>query len=297
MLRFLAASSLLFFLLSVTTQHAFAATGHNCAPPIPPPVSGTLLQPPAIHGLVFINEVLEAPHSTWNCSELGTYTPVTDTWVEIYNSQNSPFDLYGVHTSLDSGPKTQPFYFPVGSAIPPNGYLVIFPRTSSYFSSTETTTLRLLINNIPVDQVTIPSLGLDQSYARIPDGSSTWQICSSPTIDASNRILQATATPTHNPTRTSTSTTRQQGGGTYGNTTTGGSNSTQPVDGVQPTWSTLSLPTTESVATTSTLPLSTTSPTTQTNDSTDLYRKAGLTLLLLALAGALFWCWRLFKPS
>jgi hypothetical protein len=81
---------LLLFLVYARPGYA-AATPHGCAQPAPPPVSGSPVIPPATPGIVVINEVLNNPGSTWNCSEpAGTFSLSTDSWVELYNPQNQP---------------------------------------------------------------------------------------------------------------------------------------------------------------------------------------------------------------
>jgi hypothetical protein len=310
--RFLTLASILLLLtLVLTPSFVFAAQKHGCAPVTPPAVSGTLVQPSATHGTLFINEALLTPHSTWNCSEVGTYTATNDTWIEIYNAQNQPFDLYSVHTSIDSGPNTNPFYLPFGSSIAPYGFLVVFPRLDANFLVTETTTWRLLIGGIPIDTVSIPLLGEDQSYARVPDGGSTWVITSTPTIDANN--ISSVIPPT--PTRTkaeATATARttpgngkgsgsnrggSSGSGTYGNGgNTGTASGQQQVAGVQPTWSTLKNP--GGVTPTPFINTPSTNTALQmSNNTLDVPHKILLTLLIIALAATLFWCWRLFRTS
>jgi hypothetical protein len=251
-------------------------------------VSGSLVTPPTQYGTLLINEVLTLPHSTWNCSESGTYTPVNDAWVELYNPQNQPFDLYSVHSSLDSGPNTNAFYLPFGSAIAAHGYLVVFPRTA--FLSTEGTILRLIINDVVIDEVNIPPLGADQSYARIVDGSSTWQVTSNPTIDASNVPAQQ-ATPTPTP---STSSSSGYGSGGKYTSSTSGANRKVHVDGTQPDWSILQLPT--STSSTQVVLPSREIPTTssQPDENVDIMHKIVLTLLAIALALTLLWGWQLF---
>lgn len=301
----------LFVLLVVTAcaTDVYAATKHGCAPLVPPPVSGTLIQPSAQRGLLVINEVLLAPRSIWNCTELNTFSYVSDTWVEIYNTQNQPFDLYAVHASLDSGNNTNPFYFPFGSAIAPHGYLVVFPRISAAFVTTESSTLRLLIAGIAVDTVTLSALPDDYSYARIPDGTTTWQITSNPTIDASNSLLPSPSpTPTSTPTRTPTSTSRSNkgsssgsSGGSYGSGTfNSGGTGSPALNGTQPAWSTMHLPTTDTTSSINNASADTTptqpAPLLQsTNTAIDIPRKIALTVLLVLLAATLLWCWRLFR--
>jgi hypothetical protein len=300
-------------LLVLTLIPAFASVPvkHGCAPVIPPTISGTLVQPTATRGTLFINEVLLVPHSTWNCSELGTFTPTDDTWLEIYNTQDQPFDLYAVHASIDSGPSTNPFYLPFGSAIAPHGFLVVFPRTDESFISTETSQWRLLIDGIAVDEVTIPSLGEDQSYARIPDGSPSWVITSIPTIDSSN--ITSVIPPTHTMTRAQSTATAHILRGTNGRSSSnrgtrngnegigtdnngGTPTDGQQINGVQPTWSTLQHPVT--VLTSQTLTTASSNSLVQgKSNELDILHKFLLIILIVALAAALFWCWRLFRTS
>ncbi len=311
-MRFLALTSILLLLTLVFTPLFFvsAATKHGCAPVTPPTVSGTLMQPAATHGILFINEALLVPHSTWNCSELGVYTVANDSWIEIYNAQNQPFDLYSVHTSIDSGPNTNPFYLPFGSAIAAYGFLVVFPRLDANFSSTETSTVRLLIGGIPVDEVSIPVIGEDQSYARIPNGGPTWIITSVPTIDANNTLSLIAPTPTRTKAKATATARATSGhnkgsnhgakgssGGSYGNgSSTGSGNGQQQVDGVQPSWNSLQYPD-KITAPPSTGTQSSSVAVPISNNDLDIPHKILLTLLVVAFSAALFWCWRLFRPS
>lgn len=311
-MRFLALTSILLLLTLVFTPLFFvsAATKHGCAPVTPPTVSGTLMQPAATHGILFINEALLVPHSTWNCSEVGVYTATNDTWIEIYNAQNQPFDLYSVHTSIDSGPNTNPFYLPFGSAIAPFGFLVIFPRLDASFLATETSTVRLLIGGIPVDEVSIPVLGEDQSYARIPNGGSAWVISSVPTIAANNTLSVIVPTPTMTKakaTATARATsgynkgssrgTKGRNGGSYGNgSSIGSGNGQQQVDGVQPSWNSLQYPDKITAPPSTGTQSSSVAVPVSINDLA-IPRKILLTLLVVAFSAALFWCWRLFRSS
>jgi len=163
---------------SALISHASSASTHGCAPLIPPPVPGSPPPAPAIPGRLLINEVLSLPGSRWNCSEPNnTYSINSNSWVELYNPQSQAYNLYAAHASFDTGPNTLPFYLPLGAVIAPHGYLVLFP---SMFSGTLIkANLRLIIAGVTIDQVNIPSLPIDHSYARIPDGSNSWQITNS----------------------------------------------------------------------------------------------------------------------
>ena len=289
--RIFATGIAVLLLFLVNFAPVYAATkphAHGCAPLAPPPVSGSLTSPPATPGIVLINEVLNNPGSNWNCSEpAGTSSITTDSWVEIYNPQNQPFNLYAAHTSLDSGPSTFTFHFPFGAAITAHGYLIVFPDTYAGMLNAGNN-LRLTIGGSEIDQVSIPALAHDTSYARIPDGSANWQITTNPTIDASNpSSTQATATPV---------TTKGSG---YSGSGSGysGSGYTTPtlVTGKQPGWSKLQLPATNSsTAPGTTNPLVASPAASTTTNAWDAPRRILLTVLVVGLALSLFWCWKVF---
>jgi hypothetical protein len=276
---------LLLFLLTTAPGHA-STTPHGCARPAPPPIPGSPGPPPATPGIVLINEVLNNPGSNWNCSEpANTYSLMTDAWVELFNPQNQPFNLYAAHTSLDAGPNTFTFHFPFGAAIAARGYLVVFPDTYAGMLNAGNN-LRLTIEGTEIDQASLPTLAPDTSYARIPDGSANWQITTNPTIDASN-------TPSTGVTPTPVST-KGSGGNSYN-----GNGYTTPtlVSGKQTGWTKLQLPaTTDSSATpAATNPLVTSPSTASTTSAWDVPRRILLTVLFVALALSLFWCWKLFS--
>ncbi|HEU5228586.1 MAG TPA: hypothetical protein VFU49_12300 [Ktedonobacteraceae bacterium] len=300
-MRFLVALCFVFLVTSVTISHVFATPEHGCVSSIPPAVSGSLTQPPPAPGLLFINEVLltPAPHSIWNCSDTGEPSSNTDMWIEIYNPQDQPFDLYSVHATIDSGPNSKPFFLPFGAAIGAHAFLVVFPRTDPFFLNTETSTLRLVIADTTIDQITAPSLGGDQSYARVPDGSNSWQITSQPTIDASNNPVLTVSTPTpqshHQATEPSTKNkTAKVPPGNNTGTTSATADQTSIVNGTQPTWTALQLPSptvAPSVQPVASVPTVTLAP--QTSDTADVPQKILVTTGAIVLALALFWSQRL----
>lgn len=286
---------LLCSLTSLSVAATSSAGGHGCAPPVPPGIAGSPAPAPAVPGVIVINEVLLVPHSTWNCSETGSYFSTTDAWIELYNTQNQAFNLYAAHALIDSGPNTNTYSFSFGAAIAAHSYLVVFPRTSSAFASSETATLRLVIPNVVVDQVTVPALGPDQSYARTSDGASNWEMTSTPTIDASNTSLQVS------PTATGSSVGSVGSIGTGNTRTTSGSNSGDHkvlVDGVQPPWNRLQFPSTTPTASVDLHPTTIATPTASpVSSGPDLFRRIVLTVLVIALGAALFWCWKAFNKA
>jgi hypothetical protein len=234
---------------------------------------------------VLINEVLSMPGSTWNCSEPNkTFSLSGDSWVELYNPQSQPYNLYAAHASLDTGPNTLPYYLPLGSAIAPHGFLVIFPAVYSGTLLIRVD-LRLVIAGVTIDQVNIPALPIDQSFARIPDGSNSWRITNTPTIGTSNTVPQVSPTVSSS----------NQASGSIGNATP----TTAPitVTGTQSVWSNLRLPTPVATATFASHPTLTavSASTTSMNNGWETPRRILLTTLAVALALMLFLCWRLFN--
>jgi hypothetical protein len=298
--HFVVVALVIMLFLSITTLSVSASSvsGHGCAPRVPPAVPGT--PAPAISGTVVINEVLLMPYSTWNCSESpGTYSLITDTWIELYNTRNQPLDLYASHSVIDSGPGTNSFYFPFTASIAAHGYLVLFPRYDASFLSTETSTLRLLIGGAVLDQVTIPHLTADQSYARTADGAASWHVSSTPTIDSSNSTRPATPPAATSPPGGQNGPGGNSGRGHSNRGTSTWNNANNPkalVNGVQPQWSILQLPAVTTTFASNTAP-SAVAPSTSTPSSSnfvDIVRRPALTVLFILLALVILWCWRAF---
>ena len=309
---------LLFFVANPLS--ALGASQQACLPT----VQGQLTTPPAQPGTVLINEALLSSKKTWSCPGSTSVPGPNDTsWLELYNPLALSFDIYSVHAAIDGGSGTTPMYFPFGSAIAAHSFLVIFPNKNIIFpnNTPETFTRRLLFNGTVIDQITLPAnLGPDQSYARVPDGASKWEITNTPTIGRSNVLPIATPKPTHTPkpvtTKKKTSGSKVSGKASIkssssktlstnpGTTTTTTQNSHPTViNGVQPPWHQLQLPSpsASSPSTSSTAAVAPLDPTANAppanNDNTDTPRKLLFTGLAIACAGALFWCWRRFIRS
>ncbi|MFZ1282041.1 MAG: lamin tail domain-containing protein [Ignavibacteriaceae bacterium] len=103
-------------------------------------------------------------------------------WIEIYNLSASSVDLTG-YKIYDSGgqtgtkPKKE---FPAGSIIPANGFLVIITDDTldsgfGLSSSGEEVWLEDTTGTV-IDNVTFLAMADTQSYSRIPDGNSNWQL-------------------------------------------------------------------------------------------------------------------------
>jgi len=285
-LHFFSALFIVALFLNVNSPRAASASTHGCAPPIPPPVPGSPVTAPATPGILLINEVLSMPGSSWNCSELNkTFSLKSDSWIELYNPQNQPYNLYAAHASFDTGSNTLSYYLPFGAAIAPHSYLVIFPEVYSSIDLSAGN-LRLVIAGTTIDEVNIPALPTDHSYARVPDGSNNWQITNTPTIDASNMVSQVSPTPT-----SSSSSLPNPGSGGYVKATS----TPAIISGTQPAWSNLQFSTPVAAVTSTTDLASPTSSTSTISNGWDTSHRILLTVLAVALALMLFWCWRLFS--
>ena len=288
--RLLAISIAVLLLIPAISAPAYASSpAHGCAPMTPPPVPGSPVTPPATPGIVVINEILNNPDSTWNCAEpAGSFALTTDSWVELYNPQNQPFNLYAARASFDDGPNTPTFHFPFGAAIAARGYFVVFPDSYTGMLNAGGY-LRLTFGGIAIDQVSTPTLPADNTYARIPDGSANWQITNNPTIDAGNLPpTPVTSTPV------TTKTTGSSGSGSSGSSNT----TPKPVTGKQPGWGTLQLPVANAAATpTSNSTLAASPAASPTASAWDVPRRIILTVLVVAFVLSLFWCWKLLSSA
>jgi hypothetical protein len=132
--------------------------------------------------------------------------------------------------------------------------------------------LRLVIAGVTIDQVNIPTLSTDQSFAWIPDGSNSWQITNTPSIDTSNTGSQVTPTVSS----------PNQGTGVFGNPTP----TSALITGTQTVWSNLQFPTRVATATPASNPstIVVTTPPLSVNDRWDTPRRILLTTLAFALA-------------
>jgi len=137
-------------------------------------------------GQVLINEVVSNPQLVdWD----NQHVPANAQWLELYNPSGGSIALGQWSISTGSGASNSLPSFraviPAGSSIPAGGHLALFAY--QYGFELRQTPIRLLdgSGNI-VDSVSPPSLGADQSYARMPDGSSSWTVSSSPTLNGPN---------------------------------------------------------------------------------------------------------------
>lgn len=120
-------------------------------------------------------------------------------WVELYNASNSEADIGGFKI-YDSGgqtgakPKKE---IPAGTKIPANGFFVIVvdDGSESGFGLSSAGEQVWLDNNRgnQIDNVSFPSFEPTQSYGRVPDGGSNWEILNTITKGSANSSLLPTA--------------------------------------------------------------------------------------------------------
>ena len=120
-------------------------------------------------------------------------------WIEIYNSAATQIDISG-YKIYDSGgqsgskPKKE---FPTGTILPGKGFYVIITDTADFvgdlsgfgLSSGGETVWLEDASGLLIDTVAIPALGVDTSYARIPDGSNVFVKLSPTTRGISNEFV------------------------------------------------------------------------------------------------------------
>lgn len=280
----------LLFTAPLLSSHfsSVAAATHGCAPD-PPQITSTRAEPAlSVRGSVLINEVLNQPASSWNCSDApGSHSFVADSWIELYNPQRQALDLYAVHAKISLAGAADWYYLPSGSIIAADSFLVLFPLKALAVSSPTLWNLTLTIGAITIDQVSVPALQPDQSYARVLDGSKDWQVTSMPSIALTNGSAAPppTATPARNPGGSSS----QGRGGSSGP-------ATAVNRGTQPVWSQLHIPVAGDVPASAGKPVALVAVRSPVQNSFGKNLVLALGLLLL-LSGAFLWYWlRLHAP-
>jgi hypothetical protein len=290
---------MLCFSLLLLAPPAQGASTHECAPDTPSPLPVTPVVPQAKAGIIQINEVLSNPASAWNCSDTtGTVSPTANSWVELYNPQSEPFNLYPTHTqiSLDNGANW--YQLPFGTSIAANGFLVLFPEEK--VPTPSAWDILLTMGNTLIDALQPPALLPDQSYARIPNGATTWSISDQPTIGASNAAASQATPSAMVPTPKSTPTGQPV---PPGNSPGDGSVNNAPGVGTQPVWGSVQLPAgatpsptpgAQDTAASSAPLLSQQLQSQPQNSGLTGWHIAGICALALLLLASLVYCWRLF---
>ncbi|MCX6138090.1 MAG: lamin tail domain-containing protein [Ignavibacteriales bacterium] len=119
-------------------------------------------------------------------------------WVEMYNTSAASVDISG-YKIYDAGGKTgtkPKKLFPTGTILPAKGFTVIIVDTASFTGDLSGFGLgsggdSVWVENAAgtlIDSVFIPALGVDTTYARIPDGSNAL-VKATPATKGSSNVL------------------------------------------------------------------------------------------------------------
>lgn len=117
----------------------------------------------------------------------------TPDWVELYNPNDQAIDISGYFV-YDPSTVTTKFVIPAGTSIPAKGFIVLpcddtntgLHTNFKLSSGGEDVTVENAAG-VLVDKVTFPALTAGSSYCRIPDGSTNWQISTTPTEGSTNQ--------------------------------------------------------------------------------------------------------------
>jgi hypothetical protein len=148
----------------------------------------TNIEGPGIYSSIVINEVLPK-NSRFGSDENGKFND----WIELYNLSGQDIDLTGCYLT-DSKKDLAKWKFPDGTKIPKNGFLIVWANGDSnstglhtnYKLSAEGENIVLVTPDQEIiDMVEYPATTIEQSYARIPNGTGnfTW---TTPTFNKSN---------------------------------------------------------------------------------------------------------------
>lgn len=141
-------------------------------------------------GRLVINEICTSNHGCLDAGALGT-----PDWVELYNGTSRTIDLEGYGLS-DKIKDCYRYKFPAGVSIEPGAYLIVYCTGGSGAADQNVLTTdfgldakgcTLVLTGLhygALDNVSVPALNADQSYARQADGS--FALCDTPTPNAQN---------------------------------------------------------------------------------------------------------------
>ena len=142
-----------------------------------------------VKGNVVINELLPK-NSMYGSDQDGQF----DDWVELYNLSNQNLDISGYYLT-DSKKNLTKWKFPEGTILKMNAYLIVWAdkdttqmglHTNFKLSSTGENVLLLTPEQEVIDEVKFPAVDIEQSYARIPNGTGNF-VWSTPTFNAENK--------------------------------------------------------------------------------------------------------------
>jgi hypothetical protein len=117
-------------------------------------------------------------------------------WIEIYNPNSSAIDIggYKIYNLAGKNGTISKLTIPSGTSISASSYFILIVNDTLLSDRFDLSTAGETVwfengSGTIIDSVAIPALGVDSSYARKPDGSSTWAIVTPPTKGEANSIL------------------------------------------------------------------------------------------------------------
>ena len=139
-----------------------------------------------------INEICASNHASYLASDGSS-----PDWLELYNAGDTALDLSGCGLS-DQEKDLFRFVFPSGTIIPADSYLLIFCddsgnsaglHTPFKLSASGETVYLSSPQKTLIDSAAFPELDTDITYAKMPDGSGAWMLCSA-TAGKSNQTAE-----------------------------------------------------------------------------------------------------------
>lgn len=143
--------------------------------------------------LIFFSLLIKAQSTAIVMNEIYSRGTTTEPdWIELYNNSNVDIDLsaYKIYDSGGQSGSKDKKSFPAGTVIAAKGFYVVTTDGSEatdfgLSNSGEEVWLEDGTGAI-IDDVTFPALATGETYARVPDGSSTWSIVTTYTKGKSN---------------------------------------------------------------------------------------------------------------
>lgn len=138
---------------------------------------------------IVINEIL-SKNTQFGSDEDGEF----DDWIELFNLANEDIDISGFYLT-DSKKQPTKWKFPAGTVIGKNGFLIVWAdgdsthvsglHTNYKLSADGENVVLLSPSQEVIDLVEYPATILEQSYARVPNGTGKFK-WSVPTFNKSN---------------------------------------------------------------------------------------------------------------
>lgn len=144
---------------------------------------------PGINESIVINELMPK-NSKYGSDQNGQF----DDWIELYNLSSQNLDISGFYLT-DSKKELTKWKFPEGTILEKNGYLIVWADTDTTqiglhanynLSAAGENVVLLSPEKKIIDLVEYPATIIEQSYARIPNGTGDF-VWTTPTFKGANK--------------------------------------------------------------------------------------------------------------